>query len=334
MGGGSSVMGMVALSRHARRLRRMGGARRRRLGLERRAAVLSASSRTIWISAASCTARTARCRSAAPARRTGRRCRRRVHAYAQERQIPFIADMNADFRDGYGAVPMSNWPDKRASAAICYLDAAVRARGNLTIINGATATGLVFDGRRVTGVIARVGGEDEAVRRARDHPVARRHPFAGLPDARGHRPGRASARASASTCAPTCRASARTCPTTPSCSSACCRSRDARQAAVAAAASDDGVPLFLRACRARRHRHVHQRAVQDLVERARPRRSPTWRPRCSSRWRAAASRWTGPTRSAAAGRVQLHRPRARPASGSCRASAARSRSWRTRRCAR
>ena len=33
-----------------------------------------------------------------------------VYAFAQERQITFIADMNADFRDGYGAVPMSNWP--------------------------------------------------------------------------------------------------------------------------------------------------------------------------------------------------------------------------------
>ena len=42
-----------------------------------------------------------------------------IYAFAQERQIPFIADMNADFRDGYGAVPMSNWPHKRASAAIC-----------------------------------------------------------------------------------------------------------------------------------------------------------------------------------------------------------------------
>ncbi len=82
-----------------------------------------------------------------------------VHAFAQERQIPFIADMNADFRDGYGAVPMSNWPDKRASAAICYLDPTVRARGNLTIVNGATVTALLFDGRRVTGVTARVGGE-------------------------------------------------------------------------------------------------------------------------------------------------------------------------------
>ena len=83
-----------------------------------------------------------------------------VHAYAQERQIPFLADMNADFRDGYGAVPMSNWADKRASAAICYLDAAVRARDNLAIVNGATATGLVFEGRRVTGVKARIGGEE------------------------------------------------------------------------------------------------------------------------------------------------------------------------------
>jgi 5-(hydroxymethyl)furfural/furfural oxidase len=81
-----------------------------------------------------------------------------VHAFAQERQIPFIADMNADFRDGYGGVPMSNWPDKRASAAICYLGADVRRRGNLTILSGALATGLVFDGRRATGVTADVGG--------------------------------------------------------------------------------------------------------------------------------------------------------------------------------
>ena len=81
-----------------------------------------------------------------------------VHAFAQERQIPFIADMNADFRDGYGALPKSNWPDKRASAAICYLDASVRARGSLTIVNGATVTALLFEGRRVSGVTAKVGG--------------------------------------------------------------------------------------------------------------------------------------------------------------------------------
>jgi len=82
-----------------------------------------------------------------------------VHVYAQEHQLPFIADMNTDFRDGYGAIPMSNWPDKRASAAICYLDAAVRARKNLTIVNGAHATAVTFDGRRATGVDVNIGGE-------------------------------------------------------------------------------------------------------------------------------------------------------------------------------
>ncbi len=82
-----------------------------------------------------------------------------VQAFAEDRQIPFVADMNADFRDGYGAVPMSNWPEKRASAAICYLTADVRRRGNLRIATNALATGLLFDGQRATGVMATIGGE-------------------------------------------------------------------------------------------------------------------------------------------------------------------------------
>jgi 5-(hydroxymethyl)furfural/furfural oxidase len=82
-----------------------------------------------------------------------------VHAFAQDRQIAFIADMNGDFRDGYGAVPMSNWPRRRASAAICYLDANVRRRDNLRIICDAFVTGLLFDGRRAVGVRANVGAE-------------------------------------------------------------------------------------------------------------------------------------------------------------------------------
>jgi 5-(hydroxymethyl)furfural/furfural oxidase len=86
---------------------------------------------------------------------------RAVHAFARERQIPFIADMNADFRDGYGAVPMSNWPNRRASSAICYLDAAVRARKNLAIVSRASVARLEFDGRRAVGVTARIGGEEK-----------------------------------------------------------------------------------------------------------------------------------------------------------------------------
>jgi len=82
-----------------------------------------------------------------------------LEGFAAERQFPTVIDMNADFRDGYASVPISNWPDKRASAAICYLDAGVRARPNLTVIPGATATGLTFEGRRATGVTAEVAGQ-------------------------------------------------------------------------------------------------------------------------------------------------------------------------------
>ena len=80
-------------------------------------------------------------------------------SFASERQYPLVADMNADYRDGYANVPISNWPDKRASSAICYLTAEVRARPNLTIMTGATVTGLKFDGRRATGVSVTVEGE-------------------------------------------------------------------------------------------------------------------------------------------------------------------------------
>jgi 5-(hydroxymethyl)furfural/furfural oxidase len=83
-----------------------------------------------------------------------------LREFAAERQYPLVADMNADFRDGYACVPMSNWPDKRASAAICYLGSDIRARSNLTVIGGATVKTLTFNGRRATGVVASIAGED------------------------------------------------------------------------------------------------------------------------------------------------------------------------------
>ena len=80
--------------------------------------------------------------------------------YAQTRQLPFIADMNADFRDGYCSLPMSNSASRRASTAMCYLDASVRRRSNLTVLTRANALRLLLDGRRVTGVRALVDGEE------------------------------------------------------------------------------------------------------------------------------------------------------------------------------
>jgi 5-(hydroxymethyl)furfural/furfural oxidase len=73
-------------------------------------------------------------------------------ADSQQHQLARIEDFNSDFRDGYGALPLSKFENKRASSAICYLDAQIRARDNLTIITGAEVQRLVFEGRRVTGV--------------------------------------------------------------------------------------------------------------------------------------------------------------------------------------
>lgn len=77
-----------------------------------------------------------------------------IEAYGKAQTLPFIADMNLDFRDGYGAVPMSNTESQRASSASCYLTAEVRQRKNLTIIAGATATRILFNGRRAIRVRA------------------------------------------------------------------------------------------------------------------------------------------------------------------------------------
>jgi 5-(hydroxymethyl)furfural/furfural oxidase len=98
-----------------------------------------------------------------PIRRTPRESwtalARGAQGFAESRQIPYIADMNGDFRDGYCALPMSNTSQSRASAAICYLDAATRRRANLTIVSQAMVSEIVFDGSRAVGVKASVAGE-------------------------------------------------------------------------------------------------------------------------------------------------------------------------------
>ena len=58
-----------------------------------------------------------------------------------------------------------------------------------------TVTDLLFDGRTGVGVKATVAGQDDARFGRRDHPLARRHPLAGHADALGHRAGGPSARA-------------------------------------------------------------------------------------------------------------------------------------------
>jgi 5-(hydroxymethyl)furfural/furfural oxidase len=85
---------------------------------------------------------------------------RAVHQYSLERQIPFVADMNGDFSDGYCSLPMSSTERARASTAICYLDASVRGRKNLTIACDTDVQRLVFEGRRIVGVAASDQGQE------------------------------------------------------------------------------------------------------------------------------------------------------------------------------
>ncbi len=77
-----------------------------------------------------------------------------LSAYAKSHNIQFIDDMNGDFRDGFGAVPMCNTPNMRASTALCYLTPEVRSRPNLNIENRVFVRRILFEGNLALGVEA------------------------------------------------------------------------------------------------------------------------------------------------------------------------------------
>jgi 5-(hydroxymethyl)furfural/furfural oxidase len=71
----------------------------------------------------------------------------------------FLPDQNGVFEDGHFPVTISNKNERRASAAIGYLDRATRARANLTISTETSVRGLLFDGLVCIGVRAVVSGQ-------------------------------------------------------------------------------------------------------------------------------------------------------------------------------
>jgi len=73
----------------------------------------------------------------------------------------FLPDQNADWRDGYFPITISNAFERRVSAAIGYLDPATRLRPNLTICTDTQVTALLFDGLRCIGVDAQVNGKQQ-----------------------------------------------------------------------------------------------------------------------------------------------------------------------------
>jgi len=65
-----------------------------------------------------------------------------------------IRDQNADFGDGWFPIALNTDRTQRVSAAMAYLDAATRARPNLTILPDAAVEGIEMDCRVATGVRA------------------------------------------------------------------------------------------------------------------------------------------------------------------------------------
>jgi len=68
-----------------------------------------------------------------------------------------IGDQNAVFEDGWFPMSLTTNRKQRISAAMGYLDAATRARPNLTVRASTNVDGLVMEGRRAVG--ARIGSE-------------------------------------------------------------------------------------------------------------------------------------------------------------------------------
>ncbi len=87
---------------------------------------------------------------------------RAIEQYAQGAGMPFVADMNADFRDGFGMTPISNTEAGRVTTASGYLTQVVRQRPNLKILSNALVRSLVFEARRATGVVVVAQGQTAA----------------------------------------------------------------------------------------------------------------------------------------------------------------------------
>ena len=77
---------------------------------------------------------------------------RAVGTAAERRGWPIVQDMNGDFGDAYCSLPISATPTSRVSSASAYLDVTTRARANLTIEPNTFVERLIFDGDVCVGL--------------------------------------------------------------------------------------------------------------------------------------------------------------------------------------
>jgi len=82
----------------------------------------------------------------------------RIEAAAKARGMKSHADINDTAEDGFFATPLSQ-DDARATSARCYLGPDTRRRPNLDIMTGTRVLNLRLENGRVTGVVAERGGQ-------------------------------------------------------------------------------------------------------------------------------------------------------------------------------
>ncbi len=75
------------------------------------------------------------------------------------RGYPAVADANGDFREGVFPTPMSNLPHGRISASMGYLGRIQRARPNLRIVCNTSVERILYDRHRAIGVRCRRGAD-------------------------------------------------------------------------------------------------------------------------------------------------------------------------------
>ncbi len=77
--------------------------------------------------------------------------------------LPNLTDINASAGDGFFPMPVGQDEGGRCTSARQYLTPAVRRRGNLAIMTGTHVTALRFDGLRACGVVVERGGEPSSI---------------------------------------------------------------------------------------------------------------------------------------------------------------------------
>lgn len=88
-------------------------------------------------------------------------------AAGQQAGYPYTPDCNGAQQEGFGPTDRTTHGGKRWSTARGYLGPA-RRRPNLTVITGALALEILFDGNRATGIAYAVGGDRREVRAERE----------------------------------------------------------------------------------------------------------------------------------------------------------------------